>query len=554
MRSPGMALVWELLHRHRWGLLAIAGYLLAMVAVSLELLPGVDLMASLGLVDARGEIVVERFVAGVMLPLTAAAIYVIGMFSFGFTGDLTARQSMFPARLFTLPVTTAELVAWPMFLGAAAMAFLWLLPAALLGDAPGLDMPRIWPAFFAAAFVAWTQVLTWLPYPATGLRVIAALAFLIGIDAVIVVAIELELPEAVMVAVFAPQLPIAYVAARAAVTRARQGLGTDRPEALERLGSREALWSAPRPPFSSPARAQWWYEWRHHGWVLPTWVGVVLPFELGLLFLAGRTHVFVLLTLIAVLCTPPLLASFVAASVRSTSPRDREAGSLPTFLSTRPMTSAALVAAKLGVATWSTAATWLLVLVAVPVALGLSGTWEIMLDVAGRVRSAVGLPRTVVVCLLGLSLLVVATWRRLVSSLYVGLSGRAWLARASMGMSLALLGAALPLAQWMDRSAGVRAGIWAAIPWVAAGLVALKMAAAGWLAARLVETRLLSDRTLIVGAASWVAAVLTLYAVLAWIVATPHMPHYLLVLVSILVVPLVRLSAAPLALARNRHR
>jgi hypothetical protein len=41
---------------------------------------------------------------------------------------------------------------------------------------------------------------------------------------------------------------------------------------------------------------------------------------------------------------------------------------------------------------------------------------------------------------------------------------------------------------------------------------------------------------------------------LAWLTDTPHIPRYLVMLVAILFVPLARLSAAPLAIARNRHR
>src|SRR6266511_896180 len=41
---------------------------------------------------------------------------------------------------------------------------------------------------------------------------------------------------------------------------------------------------------------------------------------------------------------------------------------------------------------------------------------------------------------------------------------------------------------------------------------------------------------------------------LVWFFSTPFVAHYLLALIAILAVPLVRLSAAPLALAWNRHR
>jgi hypothetical protein len=42
--------------------------------------------------------------------------------------------------------------------------------------------------------------------------------------------------------------------------------------------------------------------------------------------------------------------------------------------------------------------------------------------------------------------------------------------------------------------------------------------------------------------------------VLVWWFDTPHMPRYFLLLIAIWVVPLARLSVAPLSLAWNRHR
>ena len=71
---------------------------------------------------------------------------------------------------------------------------------------------------------------------------------------------------------------------------------------------------------------------------------------------------------------------------------------------------------------------------------------------------------------------------------------------------------------------------------------------------RLHDSRLLSDRTLVIGALCWDVAVLALYGLLVWIVPTLLFRSYLLALVAILAVPLARLSAAPLALSWNRHR
>ena len=113
-------------------------------------------------------------------------MYFLAVFSFGLAGDLAARQSIYPARMFTLPVTTAALAGWPMLYGTAAMASLWVATA-LLARAGRREstLPLIWPALLAAAFLAWTQALMWMPYGLPGLRVIVAVLWLVTLDAVV---------------------------------------------------------------------------------------------------------------------------------------------------------------------------------------------------------------------------------------------------------------------------------------------------------------------------------------------------------------------------------
>ncbi len=122
-------------------------------------------------------------------------------------------------------------------------------------------------------------------------------------------------------------------------------------------------------------------------------------------------------------------------------------------------------------------------------------------------------------------------------------------------MTLVLLVAAIPFVQWIgSNTAAIVVRILDAVPVAAAILVALKMSAAAWIAIRLDRSRLIEPRALLTAAAAWLAAVLALYAVFAWIAETPVIPRYALLLIAILAIPLTRLSAAPLALASNRHR
>jgi len=426
------------------------------------------------------------------------------------------------------------------------MVLLWLATRFLAFWPTGFDIPVIWPAVAAVSLLAWTQALTWSPYGLPGLRVILAVLWLSTVDSIVLLALRYHASEPVMVAILAPQIPLAYVAARYAVARARRGDVPDWRGLLVRSARTADAAAWRRSGFRSPARAQAWFEWRRNGRSLPASVGILLPFELALLFVGGNDYPsLVFFTLFLVLITPPFMAAFAAA---------RGAPAETPFMATRPASTATLVAAKLKATLWSTLAAWLLVIVAVPLALQLSGKSPLVMDRIRRVSETVGTPRAVAFALLGMAGLLASTWKQLVQRLYVGLTGREWLVKAAALFTLLLLTAIAPTALWIHDDRDVAAAVWNAFPLMLGLLVGAKMSAAAWVAVRLHRSRVLSDRTLVTGAACWAMAVLALYGLLAWLLFTPVMPRYLLGFVAILAVPLGRLSAAPLALAWNRHR
>ena len=544
MRSAAAAFGFEFRRRFRWGFAAIALYIALLGGTRLWILRTGRIV---------GGINEHFFALLVMIAMTVMIIYFLAVFTFGFSGDLAARQSIYPTRFFTLPVSTSALTAWPMIYGIAAIVLLWIATRALGYWSPNLEItvPIIWPAFLAASILAWTQALTWMPYGFAGVRVVVAMLCLIALDTIVLLAIEFKWREPGLIAFLAPQVPLAYLVARVAVGRARRGETPDWRQAFAgaRRRAESKAWI-----FPSPARAQDWFEWQRHGRSLPVLVAMVLPFELLLLWVAGTSRALVIVIVLGALFTPVVLAAFAAAMVRTASANMSDSYGVSPFLAARPVTSAELIAAKLRTTVRSTLVSWLVVAAALPLALAWSGTVVILQDIAQDTAGQIGTPRVALVAALLVFVFMLATWKQLVQSLYVGLSGRAWVVRWSVFGAMVAVSIGVPLLIWVIETPKARAAIWDSLPEIAGLLALLKVSVGTWIAVRLWRSRVLSDRALLVGALAWLAAVMALYGVLTWFFLTPLIPNYLLLLIAIVVMPLARLAASPLALAWNRHR
>src|SRR5687767_8609331 len=169
MRSVAAAFAWEFRQRLRLGLIALGVYFAVLALVQFVIL------------GERSPIHPLRsltFAFAVSVPLCTAFMYFLAVFSYGLSGDLAARHSMYPARMFTLPISTEALAGWPMLYGTIAMAVLWSATAVIGLWPVKAPVPLVWPGFFAAPLVAWLQVLTWMPYGLPGLRMVAAVLLL----------------------------------------------------------------------------------------------------------------------------------------------------------------------------------------------------------------------------------------------------------------------------------------------------------------------------------------------------------------------------------------
>jgi poly(3-hydroxybutyrate) depolymerase len=546
MRSAAAAFAWEFRQRLRWGLIALAVYFAALALVQFVIL------------GERSPIHPLRsmtFAFTVSVPVCAGFLYFMAVFSYGLAGDLTARHSLYPARMFTLPISTGALAGWPMLYGTIAMAALWAATAVIGLWPVHAPVPLVWPGVFAATLVAWLQVLTWMPYGLPALRMIAAVLLLTMIDVVVFTAIELQVRESVMVLIMLPQVPLAYLAARYAVARARRGETPDWRGAFAPLGRVAGLMPRRRGPFPSSAEAQRWFEWRQHGRSLPAWVAIVAPFEVLFLYIVRHEPlVLTVIGLITMLLTPPFVAAFVAVAVGRTSPDAGSAYGLAPFVATRPLSTRALVAEKLRVAATSTLWAWLLVLLAIVLGLTLSGRWPDVVGKAGAMSDFFGPPRASVLALLGVLGLVTVTWKQLVQGLAIGLTGREGLVKASVLVRLSWLVVIGLLFYEYNLDRDLRVFLWNALTWLPLVPSFFKVCAAVWIATHLHRHRLVDDRTLMRGAAAWLAVVLALYGVFYWFFDTPLIADSFKLSLAILAVPVVRPSAVLLALASNRHR
>jgi len=533
MRTPAAAIAWELRQRHRWGLMAVLATIIILGAIKIA---------------AHPQLNDVTFALLVPIPLAATSLYLLAVFTFGISGDLAARESMYPPRMLTLPVSAAGLAGWPMLYGCVSMALLWFALRIACIFPSAVAVPKYWPALFASSLLAWTQALTWMPYPFRGMRIAIAIGLLISIDVVVLTALYSKASERTMLLLLAPFLPLAYVTAVAAVRRARQGDVPDwgfAPAFTRSVALRD---------FRSPEGAQLWFEWRQFGRSLPLLVAIVLPPGLSLLFLFRQTPGIVIEIVAASLLIPSFMAIFVAATAGKSSANVSESYGITPFVATRPVEDRALVVAKWKAAMLSTLAAWVIVAVAVPIALMWSHAAEPILNIVRTVDGALGRPRAIILGILLLAGLVASTWKQLVQGLYIAMSGRDWAVKGIAFATLALLTLGFLALGWILDSRQRIAVAWSAIPWLMASFAALKLLLAIRVMQRGAARGLFTPKQLIFGAMAWDACVLAVYGVLALILPEILVRRYFLMLVAMLAVPFVRLAAAPLAVAGNRHR
>jgi hypothetical protein len=566
MRSPITALIWEILRRNRRSVWIVA------------------VLASLGwlfnlLIPDNFRTGFERdliqAVSGLLM--AASILFVFGISNFTETNP-GKDWSGFPYRLFALPVSTLFLVTLPMVFGVVCLELVFGFWAFIIYPRGEIGDPW-WFAGLLAAFMVLYQAIVWC---LAGFRLTRILALGLAGPFFVVIAClpfsgkdsdSLWFSEKLWGPVLSGVALLAFGAAWFFVARQRCGGGRRRSwigMLLERVT--DAL-PRRRKAFASAAAAQFWFEWRRSGYLLPLSVAALLLVFIGPLSWWLRDDPLAAPWLLAwTLALPLALAAMIGKGFSRTDFWSNDQ-SLPSFIAIRPLATGEMVVVKMKVAALSAALCWLMMLGFLSLWLPLWANFESLRMVRvifWMIHGHTLYPQYAIAALF-LIAAVFVTWKFLVGGLWIGLSGSRKLFVASAACYCLLLSSGLiGLTCWADRPA-VRAWIHdrpdellSVVEWLAALAVIAKfwIAAATWrrIAQKRVQKYLFA----------WLGATLCLIALmlLLWgdgtlsllLIELDFRPldvvrlRNLLILTALLVIPFARLGLAPMSLAKNRHR
>lgn len=501
---------------------------------------------------------------GPLNELAAMASFVLLLAVFSYTepaGDTGIGR--FPQRLFILPVATLRLVAIPMVSGVLAIVLLyaaWMDRFTTDGSTS-----RVYVAVLLAAFMVFYQTVLWTLARAGAFRIVilgsvAVALFIVGVhpaSAGIDPPVWRTAPflggavalTAIGAFLFSWNRVAAQRTGGARTAAGARGLAALVPLPVDLLPGR-------RTPFATPESAQFWYERRRAGAVLPLILGANLLIGLPMVSSpgeAGGSMGFVVATLLS-----PIIIAIPVGMAFSKPVFWSDDLSVPPFLAVRPLGAAGFIAVKLKVAAMATVVSWAVMLIFLAVRLSVGNHVEGLSQFGIQLWAFHGhsVPAVIGIAALVVAAGMVLTWRFLVAGMWAGLSGSRRLyvwSLLSLGLAIVayLVSPANRLPSWMlDDPARMVPFVWAA-----AALVIAKY----WLAARTwrgIDPKL-TRRYL----AAWFAGTATLVAlaIVFWRVVRIYVAMdsdrtlALLILLALLVVPLARMGLAPVLLERNRH-
>ncbi len=548
MRSPITALTWEIWHRGRRPAIVVLACV-AFCAIINRIIP-----------DTNHTLFSTVF--GVLMVLSFAFLLaLLNCTEFNSTREWNG----FPYRLFVLPVPTWQLVAVPMLIGLIVVESFYFVWIKLVWTHDQIVQPE-WYAVVLGAYLTYYQMTLW---SLAGFRILRTIVLSVGGVSGILVAFlpafgrfssdpSPWLSASRLIPVVSATIPIAFIIAWIAVARQRHGGGRRRNWAKALIE-----WVADSLPrrtkdFSSPAAAQFWFEWRRTGLLLPAAVGFALLAVIAPLSWKFRSEPqFTMTALCWIIAIPIVLGIILGKGFARVDFYSRNL-SVPSFLAVRPMSAMEIVAAKLKVAAVSVFITWLLV--AAFLALWLSFWANTSQLKPPLFEFRYFYPHSwriiIVFCFIGL---VVLTWRCMINEMWSGHTGRPLYYFGSIGsqviVPLILLLACAIMSDDIDKFIKLhpqflKSVLIQIVGWALAVLVVAKVwfAASTWSKVDPRRTR----QYLIL----WVIGTLFLItlAFLARPVMDTERQSHIYLLLALLLFPFARVGAVPRSLEKNRAR
>jgi hypothetical protein len=566
--SAALAFGYLFWTRHRRGLTLVADYWLVVMVFCLTMPSGFFKFSS----DGEAWLGLGKYsvlgVYGVLCSIFVIALWhLILMFTFGREGRLDACESGFPARLWTLPLSTGALVGWPMLWGSATMILVWLTLAWAVSRLCNFALPLAWPALLLAALLAWLQAILWTPMPLPWLRVLLLIPVSYAVLLTPTIALANGASSAAVCGLLAALLGSAYVTTLPGVARARRGENRTWAGSAS-LRSQGAV-TGTRRPFASPLHAQRWFEWRRYGLAFPVAVATGSLIALPLISFVAETlddldrvsspivPSWLLhqvgsfwLTMTGLLFGMPILASALGIEMGRFG---KATYRMPSFLGTRPVSEAMLIRAKFETAAWSTLAGWGVLALglllwfalsdhALQAALQFEALWQ---------RNAPRLVWVWIILLVGGA--IVLTWLQMVQRMWIGLTGNPRLIQRA-GCSLIAVVGLIVFGICLVYVSGYKPNLYRFLPWLAGVAVILKSFAAVWSLGTLRQRELISPDVLWRMLLIWHTFALGIFTALYALLPSDRFSLSGVVLGMVLLLPLTRLALAPLALYWNRHR
>jgi hypothetical protein len=569
-------MAWELWGKNRVSILT------AFCAMALALIPSVMLPPT----SAQEHMLPLSAVLFMILFLLLVSIFTHPEFQF------RGAYAGFPARKFTLPMRTRSLVAWHMIYGLVALGMLWMAMYLFIWLPAGIE-PAWWLLPLLAVSLVWIQAICWaIPRPPL-LQVIALcivfplLKFALELTAGFAVPylrsrpwfaghVEFLLPVRTSTASDRPfiislfsSLAIAagYLFAVVGVSRVRHGMAQHVFWGMLALSAidfaQSAIGALPRWSGlrSSPGRAQFWYEIRRRGVLfLPLFAGFYLAFITLVMgpFASPEALVEALFMMAGLL----LLTAYCIGYGIGKPSFWGDLG-FTSWEATRPVSSGVLALARMQAGVVTAYATWLLLFLLIPCWLWLVLGVELFQSSFLKQLTLLSLGAYGSVAFLALAAL---TWGQLTGGLCLSLTGRAWIVNWVTILSVGLLSIFLVSWRYCSKRPELTPYFWDFCFWIAGVLVALKLLAACYFLFSGLQRRLMNWREITPWLALWCLGAVSV--IMAMGVFTPFlgsttlvrhlalepMPAQLSTLAAILALPLVRITAAPAAVAWSRHR